>query len=145
MLESAVMSLYTRTLTKEEATARFEASLAKMVPPLAAHFRACASIDETPGEGALWLRQAVGDTNDGATIGALQDASLALLGYHNTLVLRDAMVAERKAWARTVNAERDAAIEDESGVGDDGKSERELRAAKQALRDLGVNVDALLA
>ena len=52
---------------------------------------------------------------------------------------------ERKAWARLVHAERDATIEDESGVGDDGKSERELRAAKQALRDLGVNVDALLA
>lgn len=89
------MTLYTKTLTKEKATARFEAALAKMNPPLAAHFRACVSIDETPGEGALWLRQAVGDTDDGATIGAIQAASLALLGYHNTLVIRDAVAAER--------------------------------------------------
>ncbi len=91
------MSLYTRTLTKEQALARFDAALAKVPPRLAEHFRGCVDFDETPGEGALWLRQAIGPDVDGATIGALQDASLALLGYHNTLVAREATAAERGA------------------------------------------------
>jgi len=91
------MSLYTKALTRDEAVAKFEAALAKMPPRLADHYRECVNFDETPGEGALWLRQGVSNTTDGATIGALQDASLALLGYHNTIVLRHATRAERAA------------------------------------------------
>jgi hypothetical protein len=89
------MSLYTKTLTKEEALARFEAALAKMPPRLAEHYRGCVDLDESPGEGALWLSKGISSTPH--VVGALQDASLALLGYHNTLVLRDAMAAERAA------------------------------------------------
>ena len=74
------------------------------------------------------------------------------------VVERDALRAERdterKAWARLVKAtteERDAAAcaiaERERGVrgGYIALEQRELMAARQALRDLGVGVDALLA
>lgn len=74
------------------------------------------------------------------------------------VVERDALRAgrdtERMAWARLVKAtaeERDAAAcaiaERERGArgGDIALEQRELMAARQALRDLGVGVDALLA
>ena len=74
------------------------------------------------------------------------------------VVERDALRAERdterKAWARLVKAtveERDAAAcaiaERERGArgGDIALEQRELMAARQALRDLGVGADALLA
>lgn len=90
------MRLYAFVLTKEEALARFEAALAEMRPSVAGTFRECVNFDEAPGEGALWLRQAVGPEVDVATIGALRRASVALLGYHNTLV-RQAALAEQRA------------------------------------------------
>ena len=92
------MSVYTKALTKEEATAKFEAALSKMPNrALADHFRVGVDFEDRPGAGALWLRQGIAAARDGATIGALQEASLALLGYHNTLVLRDAQRTERAA------------------------------------------------
>lgn len=60
--------------------------------------------------------------------------------------LMEVLLRERKAWARLVRANAAAVHR-----ADDGRpwaeiiaAEQELEAAKQALRDLGVDVDALL-
>lgn len=61
-----------------------------------------------------------------------------------------ACLAERKAWARLVKADTAAAIAEQSDFSDSGdaardaEAKRESLAARQALRDLGVDVDALL-
>jgi hypothetical protein len=79
------MAIHELNLSKEEAIARFEVALAKMPPSLAEYYRRCVNFDD-PGEGALWMRQGV-EGAAGATIGALQEASLALISYSNFLVL----------------------------------------------------------
>ncbi len=82
------MAIHELMLSREEAMAQLETALAKMPPALADYYRRSVNFDD-PGESALWMRQGVQD-GDGATIGALQEASLALISYSNLLVLEAA-------------------------------------------------------
>lgn len=73
---------------------------------------------------------------------AVYDASAAK-ALREAIFMLDRAAKERAAWARLVKAER--AYIDSGATGDAERAIVRYAAAKQALRDLGVDVDALLA
>lgn len=97
------MSLYTRRLTREQAQAQFDGALAALGPDRAARIH----VDwEAPMDSAFWLRQRQAHTSNEMMIIAYREASLALLGYHNTLVA-ESITAEERAAHEAAERERD--------------------------------------
>ena len=96
---------YLKRLSRAEAEAKFEAALAALEPARAARIRGGVEWD-APMDSAFWLRQRQACTSNEMAIIAYRDASLALLGYHNTLVA-ESIAAEERATYEAAERERD--------------------------------------